>query len=84
MAKKSRKARAANRVTTAPHAAVASQSQAGPAAQRSSKQPQVANTGAPQATDYGYVSKDLINIGIIAAALILVLIILTFIPALNT
>ncbi len=37
-----------------------------------------------QPTDYSYVKTDLIRIGIIAGALIIIIVILTFIPALRT
>lgn len=83
MAKKSRKAKAAIRTTTSPQVVAASQAQAKTAGQKSARQQVTANAGAAQPIDYRYVSKDLINIGIITAALILVLIILTFIPALR-
>lgn len=82
MAKKSKRARAVNKITPKP--ATSSPVQTASAMQKSNKQPAAASAGVAQTTDYGYVSKDLISIGIITAVLILVLIILTFIPALNT
>jgi len=79
MSKKSRKNRSRGR------APEASRPNTGPAQQqaqpsRSKQQVNVAAT-ALQPQNYSYVKSDLINIAIIAGILILVLIILTFIPA---
>ncbi len=82
MSKKSRKNRARNR------APEISRPTAGPAQQQSqharSKAQINAVAAAAKPQDYSYVKSDLINIAIIAGVLILVLIVLTFIPALKS
>jgi hypothetical protein len=82
MSKKSRKNRSRSKTPAAsrPNAAPAQQ-QAQPA--RSRPQANVV-AAASQPQSYSYVKSDLINIAVIAGILILVLIILTFIPALKS
>jgi len=83
MAKKSRKARYRGKV-----AGTVRQPAAGPAQQKAqpvSTKAQVnaaATTVQPQ--NYSYVKSDLVRIAVIAGALIMVLIILTFVPALKS
>lgn len=84
MAKKSRKARSTNRAAIAPKTAAAATSQVKTEAQKPSRQQASASAGAVQTVDYRYVAQDLIRIGIITAALILILIVLMFIPALRS
>jgi hypothetical protein len=89
MAKKSRKARATTRPNAAPQRTETPQPQAqaqGQVATRKSarQQPVVAAVNVMQPGHYGYVKDDLIRIGIISAVLILILVVLTFIPALRT
>jgi len=83
MAKKSRKARAKGRVVE-----TSRQPESRPAQQKaqsaSSKSQVSAVAAAIQPQNYSYVKSDLIRIAVIAGALILVLIILTFIPALKS
>jgi hypothetical protein len=88
MAKKSRKARVNSR-TAGPV-----QSMKAPAPQAKATSPAISRSSARktasvaaaviQPANYEYVKSDLIRIGIIAGALILIIIILTFIPALKT
>ncbi len=82
MSKKSRKNRVRSRApeTSRPVARTAQQ-QAQPA--RSKPQANVV-AAAAQPQNYSYVKSDLINIAVIAGILILVLIVLTFIPALKS
>jgi len=83
MAKKSRKARARSRV-----AETSRQPDARPAQQKA--QPATAKAqvnaaaAAVQPQNYGYVKSDLVRIAVIAGALILVLVMLTFVPALKS
>jgi hypothetical protein len=83
MAKKSRKSRARNRV-----AETSRQPNARPAQQKAQLAPAKAQLNAVatavQPQSYDYVKSDLVRIAVIAGALILVLIILTFIPALKS
>ncbi len=82
MSKKSRKARSRNRVpeSTRPNTGVAQQK-----AQPARSKGQVNTVAAViQPQNYSYVRSDLIRIAVIAGVLILVLIILTFIPALKS
>jgi len=83
MAKKSRKARVRNRVT-----GTSRQPAAGPAQQKaqpvSAKAQLNAAATAVQPQNYSYVKSDLVRIAVIAGALIMVLIILTFVPALKS
>jgi len=82
MSKKSRKNRSRSR------APEASRPDARPAQQKAQpvrSKPQVNAVAATlQPQNYSYVKSDLINIAVIAGILILVLIILTFIPALKS
>ena len=81
MAKKSRKARARSRVaetTRQPDARPAQQK-----AQPASAKAQVNAAVAIQPQNYDYVKTDLVRIAVIAGVLLLVLIILTFVPALK-
>jgi hypothetical protein len=90
MAKKSRKARTTTKINAAPQHTESQQPQApvqvqGQAASRKSRQqPVVAAVNILQPGHYDYVKEDLIRIAIISAVLILILIVLTFIPALKT
>jgi len=83
MAKKSRKARYKGKV-----AVTSRQPAAGPAQQKaqpvSAKAQVNAAATAVQPQNYSYVKSDLVSIAVIAGALILVLIILTFVPALKS
>jgi len=83
MAKKSRKARYKGKV-----AVTSRQPAAGPAQQKaqpvSAKAQLNAAATAVQPQNYSYVKSDLVSIAVIAGALILVLIILTFVPALKS
>lgn len=86
MAKKSRKARVttrANAVSQRPDGKQ-TQTQNQAVTQKSVKQPAVAAVNIMQPGHYDYVTQDLIRIGIISAVLILILVALTFIPALKT
>ena len=85
MAKKSRRVRAQSRVTGSTQRPEAKQSQPAAAAQRSVPRQSAGAAAivAPQPANYDYVKSDLVMVGIIAGALILVIIILTFIPALK-
>jgi predicted RND superfamily exporter protein len=81
MAKKSRKARSRSRVVE-----TARQPDARPAqqkAQPASAKAQLNAAVAIQPQNYDYVKSDLVRIAVIAGILILVLIILTFVPALK-
>jgi hypothetical protein len=82
MAKKSRKARARSRVvdtTRQPDARPAQQK-----AQPASGKAQLTAAVAIKPQNYDYVKNDLVRIAVIAGVLLLVLIILTFVPALKT
>jgi len=83
MAKKSRKSRARSRVTGRSR-----QPASNPAQQKAQPVPAKAQVkavaAALQPQNYDYVKSDLVSIAIIAGALILVLIVLTFIPALKS
>jgi hypothetical protein len=82
MAKKSRKARARGRVseTTRQPAATPAQQKAQPS---SAKAQLNAAAVATQPQNYNYVKTDLVSIAVIGGALILILVILTFVPALK-
>ena len=85
MSKKSRKARAKGRVE--PIAQVTTsrpQPKIQATAKVASRQPAVTAAATFQAKNYDYVKSDLVRITIIAGSLILILIILTFIPALKS
>ena len=84
MAKKSRRARAQARPAGPVQRSEAKQAQpaAGPAARPAARQP-VNAAAASQPANYDYVKSDLVQIGIIAVALILVIVVLTFVPALQ-
>ena len=85
MSKKSRKARARGRVEPiTPVASSRPQPKVQATAQVASRQPAVTAAAAFQAKNYDYVKSDLVRIVIIAGSLILILIILTFIPALKS
>jgi hypothetical protein len=86
MAKKSRRTRTATRVSAAPQNNESKQApaQSQSAVQKNARQPVVAAVNVMQAGHYDYVKDDLIRIGIISAVLILILVVLTFIPALKT
>jgi hypothetical protein len=83
MAKKSRKARVRSRV-----AETSRQPGARPAPQKAQPASAKAQVNAAVVTvqpqNYDYVKSDLVRIAVIAGALILVLIILTFVPALKS
>ena len=85
MAKKSRRARIKGRVAEAPQRFENKQLQPKnqPLAQYAKKQPAVVTSNVIQVSNHDYVKSDLIHVGIIAGALILILIILTFVPALK-
>jgi hypothetical protein len=85
MAKKSRRARTQSRVTGSSPRPEARQSQPAAATIRNAeRQPiKTAVSMAQQPVNYEYVKSDLIRIGIIAGALIVVIIMLTFLPALK-
>lgn len=87
MAKKSRRARVKNKAAE-PSQRPAVQSvkavaDSGIPTKNNNRQAAV-QTAAIKPTNYEYVKSDLVMIGIIAAALILIMIVLTFIPALRT
>ena len=86
MAKKSRRARATTRTSAAPQQPENNQPAQNQVASRRSarQQPVVAAVNVLQAGHYDYVKEDLIRIGILAAVLFVILIVLTFIPALRT
>jgi hypothetical protein len=87
MAKKSRRARVtAKPNTAAPQTGNAPQPQAQStiATRRSARQPVAPAVNIMQSGHYEYVKEDLIRIGIISAVLILILVVLTFIPALKS
>jgi hypothetical protein len=86
MAKKSRRTRTKGRVAEPVQrpTVAASQPRAAQAAPSRSSARQVAATQVVQPVNYDYVKTDLVRIGIIAGALILIIIILTFVPALRT
>jgi predicted RND superfamily exporter protein len=84
MSKKSRKARAKGRIEPIAPVASRPQPKVQASAQAASKQPVVTAAAAFQARSYDYVKSDLVRIAIIAGSLILILIILTFIPALKS
>jgi hypothetical protein len=87
MAKKSRKTRAKSRVAEPVQSMKVSAPQAkatSPAPTRSARKVASAAAAVIQPVDHRYVKNDLIRIGIIAGALLLILVILTFIPALRT
>lgn len=84
MAKKSRKMRAAAKPVAALQRPVANQSNSNAApVQKTVKQATPASVNILQPGYYDYVKKDLITICILAGALILILIILNFVPALK-
>jgi hypothetical protein len=86
MAKKSRRARVNARPAGAPQTSDTAQPQAqGTISTRRAarQQPPVAAVNIMQPGHYEYVREDLIRIGIISAVLILILVVLTFVPALN-
>lgn len=81
MSKKSRKIKTKGKVIQP----VASASNAGlPASAIGKRGAPVAAAIAVQAKNYDYVKSDLVRIGIVAGVLILILIILTFVPALKS
>ena len=87
MAKKSRKARVKSRIAEpvqSKNAPVTQAKATSPAPSRGARKVTSAAAAVIQPVDYKYVKTDLIRIGIIAGALILILVILTFIPALRT
>jgi len=88
MAKKSRRARATTKAAAPAQqtASAASQSTANTATATKSysRRGAAASAAVIQPANYDYVKADLIQIGIIAAALLVIMIILTFIPALRT
>jgi hypothetical protein len=85
MAKKSRRARIKSKVSGPGQGPEVKQSQpaAAPAVRSSSRQPANVAAAVIQPVNYDYVKSDLVRIGIIAGALILVIIVLTFVPALK-
>jgi hypothetical protein len=84
MAKKSRRTRAQVRIAGSNDRPGAKQSQPAVAAPRRVAR-QSANVAAvaQQPVNYDYVKSDLVQIGIIAGVLILIIIVLTFVPALK-
>lgn len=88
MGKKSRRTRAKGKIaeSSVRPAAIVNQSRASSAATAKSTSRQTAGTATPvvATVNHDYVKSDLIRIGIIAGSLILIMVILTFIPALNT
>jgi len=96
MAKKSRKARAAARAGKAVPRSESKQQQAQAsnqntaqqpaqaASRKQSRQPEAVAVNIMQPGQFDYVKSDLIRIGIISASLIIILIVLTFVPALRT
>ena len=96
MAKKSRKARAAARSGKALPRSENKQQQMQVASQKSEQHPTQVTSKKPakqmeavavnilQPEKFDYVKSDLIRIGIISASLIIILIVLTFVPALRT
>jgi hypothetical protein len=83
MAKKSRKTRAMSRVAETSRQPLARPAQQ--KAQPSSTKAQVSAAAiAVQPQNYSYVKSDLVRIAVIAGALILILVILTFVPALKS
>ncbi|MGA2158604.1 MAG: hypothetical protein WB588_01900 [Dehalococcoidia bacterium] len=85
MSKKSRKARARGRIEPiAPVAGSRMQPKIQATVQVASRQPAPTAAAIFQTKSYDYVKSDLIRIVIIAGSLILILIILTFIPALRS
>jgi|GEM_PF-449299 guanyl-specific ribonuclease Sa len=96
MAKKSRKARAAARSGKAVPRSESKQQQAQAsnqntaqqpaqaASRKQSRQPEAVAVNIMQPGQFDYVKSDLIRIGIISASLIIILIVLTFVPALRT
>ncbi|MGD0354851.1 MAG: hypothetical protein ABSB31_05340 [Dehalococcoidia bacterium] len=85
MSKKSRKARARRRVEPInPVASSRPQPVVQTPARAAFKQPAVTAAATFQAKSYDYVKSDLVRIVIIAGSLILILIVLTFIPALKS
>jgi len=89
MAKKSRKARVKSRVAEPAQRPVAAAAPSAPAraaapvSTRAARQAAAAPV-AIKPVNYDYVKTDLRNIGIIAGALILIIIILAFVPALRS
>ncbi len=86
MSKKSRRVRAKSRVSEPSHRAEAlpMQSTVRPAVRTMARQPAGVVASVMQPGNYDYVKSDVIRIGLIAGALLLILIVLTFIPALKT
>ncbi|MBN1375393.1 MAG: hypothetical protein JXA01_04490 [Dehalococcoidia bacterium] len=88
MGKKSRRIRAKGKIAESSQRPVTpvSQSRASSATAVKGNSRQAAGSVAPvlYAVNHDYVKSDLIRIGIIAGALILIMVILTFIPALNS
>jgi hypothetical protein len=78
MAKKSRKSRIKQRATAAPAQQVAA-IQVKPGASKNNQVSQAQVSAVAGVNQYSYVAGDLVRIGIIAGALILVLIVLTFV-----
>jgi hypothetical protein len=85
MAKKSRRTRAVNRGTAPVQRLDSKQSQpaASTVTRGAAKPVSLAATVAQQPENYNYVKGDLVRIGVIAGALILIIVVLTFIPALR-
>jgi len=88
MAKKSRRARATTKAAAPDQQTANAVSQSTANTVAATKSYSRRGNGAPaaviQPANYDYVKTDLIQIGIIAAALLVIMIILTFIPALRT
>lgn len=82
--KKSRKARAVARAGKAPQRSENKQKQTQSVSQKSAQPPAAVVVNTMQPGQYDYVKGDLIRIGIISTALIIIIIVLTFIPALKT
>jgi hypothetical protein len=83
MSKKSRKVRSKTRVAQPVGRPDASQSQQSVASVVRGRERQPASAAALVPVNYDYVKSDLARIGIIAGVLILVIIVLTFIPAMR-
>jgi hypothetical protein len=86
MAKKSRRTRVKSKAAAPVQSsgAPASQAKSTPATSSRASARQAAAAPVAQPISHDYVKADLIQIGIIGGALILIIIILTFIPALRT
>lgn len=82
MAKKSRRARTVNRATAPAQSPAGRQSR--PAATSAARKTSAAVAAFVQTpANYDYVKSDLVRIGIIAGALIIITVVLTFVPALR-